>query len=192
MTVLMFFFLFPAMATEAIPDGRFNRESYAIMGIVGSALMLVSILVCAMGTHSRIPYLMAPPPQRRMTLSTIFKEIFETLSNRSFIALFIASVFSAVASGLAAGLAFYFQTYFWGFTSIEQGVINMSTFIAAAIGFVLAPLATRHLGKKRGAMIIGLIAFLGAPLPVVLRLFGVLPENGTDFIFWRIAYRAQV
>ena len=54
MTVLMFFFLFPAMATEAIPDGRFNRESYALMGIIGSGLMLASILVCAIGTHSRI------------------------------------------------------------------------------------------------------------------------------------------
>ncbi len=186
MTVLMFFFLFPAMATEAIPDGRFNRESYALMGIIGSGLMLASILVCAIGTHRRIPHLMAPPPQRQMTLSTIFREILETLSNRSFISLFIASIFSAVASGLAAGLAFYFQTYFWGFTSVEQGVINMSTFIAAAIGFVLAPIVTRRLGKKRGVIIVGLAAFLGAPLPVVLRLFGVLPENGTDFIFWFI------
>ena len=186
MTVLMFFFLFPAMATEAIPDGRFNRDSYALMGVIGSVLMLASILVCAIGTHGRIPHLMAPPPQRRMTLATIFREIFETLSNRSFISLFVASIFSAVASGLAAGLAFYFQTYFWGFTSVEQGVINISTFIAAAIGFVLAPLVTRRLGKKRGAIVVGLAAFLGAPLPVVLRLFGLLPENGTDFIFWFI------
>ena len=186
MTVLMFFFLFPAMATEAIPDGRFNRESYALMGVIGSGLMLASILVCAIGTHRRIPHLMPPPPQRHITIPTIFREIYETLSNRSFISLFVASIFSAVASGLAAGLAFYFQTYFWGFTSVEQGVINMSTFIAAAIGFFLAPLVTRRLGKKRGAILVGLVAFLGAPLPVVLRLFGPLPENGTDFIFWFI------
>ncbi|MEM1432701.1 MAG: MFS transporter [Pseudomonadota bacterium] len=186
MTVLMFFFLFPAMATEAIPDGRFNSASYALMGIIGSGLILASILVCSVGTHSRIVHLMSPPPQRHITLRTVFKEIFQTLSNRSFISLFVASIFSAVASGLAAGLAFYFQTYFWGFTSIEQGLINMSTFIAAAIGFVLAPIATRRLGKKRGAMVVGLTAFLGAPLPVVLRLFGVLPENGTDSVFWFI------
>jgi len=31
-----------------------------------------------------------------------------------------------------------------------------------------------------------LAAFLGAPLPVLLRLLGWLPENGTDFIFWFI------
>jgi Na+/melibiose symporter-like transporter len=33
-------------------------------------------------------------------------------------------------------------------------------------------------------MAIGLVAFLGAPLPVFLRLIGVLPENGDPFVFW--------
>ena len=184
MTVLMFFFLFPAMATETIADGRFNRESYEIFGIIGSLLIFISILVSAIGTHSRIPYLKPAPPKRPITPVLIFREIFETLSNRSFIALFIAAIFGAVATGLAAGLAFYFQTYFWGFSSIEQGILNMGTFVAAIIGFVTAPIATRTMGKKRGAMIIGLVAFLGAPMPVVLRLLGWLPDNGTDFIFW--------
>ncbi|MDQ2804006.1 MAG: MFS transporter, partial [Pseudomonadota bacterium] len=39
-------------------------------------------------------------------------------------------------------------------------------------------------GKKRGAMVIGLIAFLGAPLPIFLRLIDVLPDNGDPFVFW--------
>ena len=56
-TVLMFFFLFPAMATETIADGRFNRESYELMGIIASVLIFVSIMVSALGTHSRIQYL---------------------------------------------------------------------------------------------------------------------------------------
>ena len=48
----------------------------------------------------------------------------------------------------------------------------------------MAPWASRRFGKKRGAIAIGLIAFIGSPLPVVLRLAGLLPENGTPFIFW--------
>jgi len=49
-TVLMFFFLFPVMATETIADGRFNRESYEIMGVVASVLILTAILVSVVGT----------------------------------------------------------------------------------------------------------------------------------------------
>lgn len=183
-TVFMFFFLFPVMATEAISDGRFNRASYEIMGILASVLMLTAILVSVFGTRSRIPYLKQPPPPRRITMAIVFREILETLSNRSFLALFIAALLGALATGLAASLAFYFYTYFWEFTSIETGLITMGVFIAAIIGFVLAPIVTRRIGKKAGAMVVGVIAFLGAPLPIMLRLVGVLPENGTPFVFW--------
>lgn len=184
MTVMMFFFIFPALVTTTIQDGRFNRDSYEILGIVGSALIFVSILVSAIGTHGHIPHLKQPPPARQMTLKTIFKEIFETLANRSFIALFAGALLGAIATGLAAALSFYFYTYLWEFTSVETGVITMGVFLAAVIGFVLAPIVTRRLGKKKGAMIVGLVAFLGAPLPIFLRLIDVLPENGTPFVFW--------
>lgn len=183
-TVLMFFFLFPVMATDTIVDGRFNRDSYELMGIIASLLIFTSIIVSVFGTRSRIKYLKPPPPRRSITVTTVFREIFETLANRSFVALFVAALLGAVATGLAASLAFYFYTYFWEFTSIETGLITMGVFIAAVVGFVLAPVVTRRIGKKKGAMIIGLIAFLGAPMPIMLRLVDVLPENGTPFVFW--------
>lgn len=184
MTVMMFFFVFPLMVTTTVADGRFNRDSYELMGIAASILIFISIVVSAVGTHSRIPHLRQPPPVRRFTPALVAREIFETLANGSFAALFIAALLGAVATGLAAALSLYFYTYFWEFSSVETGVIAMGIFLAAVIGFTLAPIASRTLGKKRGAMIIGLIAFLGAPLPVVLRLFGILPENGTPFVFW--------
>ena len=184
MSVLMFFFMFPLMATATIEDGRFNRESYEIMGIIASALIFVSIMLSAVGTHSRIPHLKPPPAQRRITLGRVFKEIFETLSNRSFISLFLASLMGAIATGLSAALAFYFYTYFWEFTSVETGLITIGVFGSAVIGSTLAPLLSKRMGKKKGAIVIGLVAFLGAPLPVTLRLFGVLPDNGEPFVFW--------
>jgi len=187
MSVLMFFSLFPAFATAAIPDGMFNREAYELYGIIASAMIFITILISAIGTHSRIVHLKPPPPRRQMTIGRIFREMFETLAERSFIALFIGALLGAVASGLAAGLTFYFLVYFWGFNEIERGLILFGTFIAAAIGFILAPIVTRIIGKRRGAMIIGLIAFLGAPMPIVLRLFDILPPNGTPFVFWFVA-----
>jgi len=43
---------------------------------------------------------------------------------------------------------------------------------------------TRTIGKKRGAMIIGLIAFVGSPLPIFLKLVGLLPDGPSSFVFW--------
>ena len=85
---------------------------------------------------------------------------------------------------MPAGLAFYFGTYFWDFSPEQLGAVTFGVFLSAVIGAAMAPVVTRKLGKKRGAIIIGLIAFIGSPMPIFLRLLGVLPENGTPFIFW--------
>ena len=92
-----------------------------------------------------------------MTPFVMFKEIFETLFDRSFAALFISTVFGSMAGGLAAALAFYFLTYFWGFSAFQNFLITSSVFVSAVIGATLAPLATRTIGKRRGAMILGAV-----------------------------------
>ena len=184
MSVLMFGALFPLFATAAIPNGQFNREAYAVYGLIASGLIFLSIMVSALGTHSRIPNLHSAPPKRRLTPLIMFREIFETLFNRSFAALFLSTVFGSIAGGLSAALAFYFLTYFWAFSAFENFLVTSSVFVSAVIGAVLAPIVTRTLGKKRGAIILGFIAFIGSPLPVMLRLAGVLPPNGSPFVFW--------
>ena len=180
MAVFMFFFVFPRMATDAIADGRFNPDSYFFLGAVGSTLILVSILGSALGTHAHIPRLKRPPPHRAMALKKIALMAIVT------IALFLAAIFGAIATGMAASLSFYFYTYFWGFSSEETGVLIMGVFLSALIASGLAPLVTRRLGKKRGAMIVGIVAFVGAPLPILLRLLGWLPGNDSPVIFWLV------
>ena len=186
LNVFMFLAIFPLFVTDTITDGRFNRDAYEVFGIIGTCIMIVAFLTSSLGTHSRIPHLKSPPPARVITLKVVFNDLFETLSNRSFISLFIAALISAVASGVASGMSLYFFAYFWGFSDQQTAAIFMGTFVAAAIGFLLAPYVSKTIGKKRGAIVVGLFAFVGAPLPIFLRLIDVLPPNDTAFIFWFI------
>ncbi len=184
MSVIAFVAIFPAFATAAITNGQFNQDAYAFYGLMGSITIFVAILISAVGTHSYIPRLRSAPPKRDMTLKMIFKEIYQTIAGRSFFALFAASLLAFTASGLSAGLIFYFTTYFWNFTPEQIGAVTFGVFLSAFMGGALAPIVTRKIGKKRGALIVGLVAFIGAPLPIFLRLIDVLPENGTPEIFW--------
>lgn len=184
MTVILFTFIFPAFVTATIVNGQFNPDAYAFFGLVGSSIMFAAIMISALGTHSYIPHLRKAPPKRQLTLGKIFREIFETVASRSFFALFSASLLGYTASGLAAGLTFYFSTYYWGFSPEQIGAITLGVFLSAFIGGSLAPIVTKKIGKKRGAIIVGLIAFIGSPMPIFLRLIDVLPENGTPEIFW--------
>ncbi|MEP4485279.1 MAG: MFS transporter [Halioglobus sp.] len=169
--------------TESVANGLFNVEGYAMMGLVASVAIFVSIIVSAVGTHHRIPYLAAPSEKRKLSLSRIYKELFETLANRSFMSLFLAALFGAIATGLAAGLNYYFMTFFWEFDNQQISILSVSVVLSAVIGFVISPIVSRKLGKKRGAIIIGILAFTTAPLPILLKLLGLMPDVGSSLLF---------
>jgi Na+/melibiose symporter-like transporter len=190
-TVLMFFFLFPAFATAAIPNGQFNRDAYVVYGLGAAGLMLASILVSAIGTQSYIS-VRQKPPERQLTLAVILREIAETLANKSFFALFLSTIFAYVAAGLATALSVYFSTYFWGFSNQQIGGLTLAVFVSAFAGAALAPLATRWLGKKRGAILIGTAGLVISPLAVLLHLVGVLSNGRDPGTFWTVLVLGQL
>lgn len=181
MSVLMWGVLLAT--TAANPLGQANPDSYATYGIIGSAMIFGSIMISALGTHSRIPHLQPAPPKRSITVGRIFKEIFQTLSDKSFAALFVAALFGAVATGVAAALAFVMLTYFWEFTAVQLFIWTLFVFPSAMLGAFIAPQISKRFGKKRGVIGLGIIAFGVAPLPVVLRLLGLMPPNGDPSLF---------
>ena len=179
-TIALAVFLAP---TETIPNGLLNKQGYGIYGIVASIVILVAILATALGTHRQIPNFKLPPPKKAMSVKRVLSEIFETLVNRSFLAVFLAALFGAVAAGLNAGLSFYISGYFWGFSADQISGLAFSIILSAFIALFMAPIISRRMGKKRGAILIGILAFTIAPAPVVLRLIGLMPENGDPILY---------
>ena len=166
------------------PLGMRDPGAYATYGIIASVLIFATIMMSALGTHSRIPYLHQPVGTgERYSVGRIFREMLQTLSEKSFIALFLATMLFAIASGLSAALAFLMLNYFWGFSEYQIFIWTCSVFISALLGFVLAPWATRRLGKKRATILLGVLAFTIQPMPVLLRLAGLMPENGDPLLF---------
>lgn len=178
--------MFLLVETEAYGSGFLNLDGYRTYGSVAAVVIVASILTCAIGTHFHIPNLREPPPARNMTIGRVFAEIGETLSNKSFQGLFFAALFGFMAAGVAASLNYYINGFFWEFTTTQTSYLTMSVFASAAIALVLAPIVSKTLGKKRGAIIVGAIAFSVAPTPVLLRLLGLMPPNGSDTLFWLV------
>ncbi len=164
-------------ATHAV--GVLNPAGYRRYGIVAALVMLAAILVSALATHGFIPSLKQPPPRRRLGLAGIFRELRETLSNRSFVALFLAAVFGAMANGLTAALNIYLNTYFWQLTSTQISLLLMCFFVSAMLALALTPALSRRLGKRPAAIAVSLAAIALGPAPIVLRLLGPFPANGS-------------
>ena len=175
--------IFVLVPTATIGNGMFNVEGHGQVGAIAAMVIFVAMMVSSMGTHKMIPDLKAPPPPRQMTIGLIYREVFETLASRSFLALFLAALFGAVAAGVSTTLSFYFSTFFWEFTTEQIGLISLSVVISAVLAFFIAPVVSRKFGKKRGAITVGLMAFTVAPAPILLRLLGLMPDNSDPSLF---------
>lgn len=174
------YFLVP---TEEFGSGFLNIDGYETYGTVAAIMIVISVLVCAGGTHSHIPHLRQPPAARKITIGRVFSEIGETLSNKSFQGLFVAALFGFMAAGIAATLNYFINGFFWEFTTRQTSLLTLIVFVSAGAALVLAPIVSKTMGKKRGAITVGALAFTIAPMPVILRLFGLMPPNGSDLLF---------
>ncbi len=168
---------------ETYPVGQLNPAGYQTMGLVGACVIFSSIIISALGLHRNIPYLKSPPTKRPFSVQRVFGEIFETLSNRSFLAIFTAAIFIAIAAGISTSLTLYMMTYFWEFRADQIGYLTILNLVSAFLALGFAPFASNMFGKKRAAIVVGLLAFTILPLPVFLRILGWFPENGSDLLF---------
>ena len=169
--------------TDTIANGLFNLQGYGQMGLVASIVIFIAIMASSLGTHSFISNLKMTPPKTKLSVARIYKDIFETLWNRSFAALFAAALFGAIGTGVATGLSHYINSFFWGFSTVQLGQISLSVVLSAAIALTITPILSKRFGKKRAAITIGLLAFTILPAMIVLRLLGIMPDNGDPRLF---------
>lgn len=178
---------FAALKVFLAPDathkvGQLNAEGYAHYGVAAAIMIFVAILVSAIGTHGQIPFL-REAPHRKLSLSTLAKEMVGTLSHASFLRILVASLFAAMAGGLALSINLYFTTFFWELSAAQIAFFTFSSFLAAVFAFAAAPRLSQRFGKKGSAMTLLMAGVAIAVTPVVLRLIGAFPPNGSPILY---------
>lgn len=161
------------------PVGQLNPNGYHKYALVASAVMLVSILVAAVGTHKYIPRLRRPPPKRKITLSVTLKEMFETLSHKSFLMVTIAGLCKSATIGISGALNLYLFTYFWELSASQIAILQLDSLFSALLAATLTRPLSRRFGKKTICMMFYVGAFLVGATPLLLRHFGWFWENGS-------------
>ena len=82
------------------------------------------------------------------------------------------------AIGVSGALTFYFGTFFWEFNNVQLALLAIESIIAAGLALILAPWASRKIGKRNAAFIFAVLAVFLGVLPYALRLSGLFFENG--------------
>lgn len=167
------------------PRGQFRASAYAPFAFALGVLMVISIFVSALGTRSRIPFLPQPRGAAEQLnalqiVARMFREIREALANRSFAWLFSGVLIVFMMVGVDSALNLHMNTFFWELSSGG----NIAFFAAYPLGIMSGALIARKLNErfdKLPSVVFGTGWWaLCQILPVVLRLLGWFPENGTD------------
>jgi Na+/melibiose symporter-like transporter len=166
------------VAQEGMPDGRLDADAYGGFALVGGAAIVVAILVCSLGTHRLIPSLKPPPEKTGFTLRRFGHEFAEVLGNRSYRMLVIGSLFASVAGGFNNVVGLYVSTYFWEFSSEEIAGLALALAISLVLALALARPLSAAFEKRRIAVWLSAFGIFFGPLPIFLRLLGLMPPNG--------------
>ncbi len=161
--------------------GILNRAGYGHYGILAAAVMATSILVSAIGTHSRIPYL-SQPVGRSAPLSQILREMAVTITNPSLVVLMASGFCSGVASGMGNALSQYFYIELWGLNAKSISFLAIVGLFASVIGVALAAPAARWFGKKRAMIGLFSLSITAEVIPMTLWLLGLMPDNSSPWV----------
>jgi hypothetical protein len=161
--------------------GMLNRTGYAHYGILAAAVMALSILISAVGTHNRIPYL-SKPEARTVPLSQVWREISATVTNPSLVVIMLSGFCSGVAGGMGTALSQYFYIELWGLNGTSVSFLAMAGVAASVTGVALAGPAARRFGKKAAMISLFGISVVADALPQGLRLLGLMPPNSSPWV----------
>jgi glycoside/pentoside/hexuronide:cation symporter, GPH family len=167
----------------AHPVGQLNPAGYVSYSIAAAVLMFGAILLSAFGTQRHVQrFPVAAPVAQTFNLKRSLSEAKATFRNRGVLPIFGAGLFGGMAAGVGASLLAYVYTFFWQLSAQQISVVTSAGIASGILGVLLATRISTRFGKRNTAVGMHLIGLTLTPAPVILRLLGWFPENGSPLI----------
>ena len=167
--------------TPEFPVGQFNIRQYPPYALSISVGMALIILLTALGTQ-RVALTLYQPSEHwrreRGLFAQLFIELREAMSNYSFRWMFFGLLLIFLMVGVDLTLNLYMNTFYWELRTTQ----NLLYFVAAPLGVMTGAFFTGAITRRVGKLPPVLWGVGGwmfcQSLPIVLRMLGMLPENG--------------
>ena len=163
-------------------DGRLDPAAWPAFGLFCAGVAVAGVLICAGGTHRAIGRL-ATPPAGPLRPRALLGDVREVLGSKPFRPLLWAALCSAAGWGYINATSLYINTWYWGLSSQAIGGLTLGIFVSVFIAAGAAPGLAAMSDKRTVAVKLSLFALVFGPLPLLLRLLGWFPENGTRELF---------
>jgi Na+/melibiose symporter-like transporter len=165
-------------------NGLGNAAAYPPFAEVFGVIATIAVLWSALGTHRRIPFLVAPARlHERFSPARLGAELAESLRSPSFRALFVGTLVFFVTRGMQTTLGSYMGVHFWEITPQQIGYLGIPSFIGLVIGLGFFTRLSRTLDKKPTFMLGVLIFSVFVVAAPVLKLAGFWPPREDERLY---------
>lgn len=176
-------------ATLQYREGLRNPESYGAFSICMALVIVTVLFASAWFTRDRIPTLPQPSADTgHFSAGEFYRDILKAFSNRNYVFLMLALFALSLMLGLRGGMYTYMVTYYWEFTAVEFGnLVLVGSLFGYLVGFFLTAHIHGRFDKRATTVTTALLISIFPAMPVILRLLGFFPENGSPWLFWCLA-----
>jgi Na+/melibiose symporter-like transporter len=166
-------------------SGLLNKNGYHEAAMWISGLVFIAALSCPLALMRHIPALRANSERNvteRLKPAAIARNLIDTYRSRAVLALLLSATFFAAAGGLQQSLWLYIQSSIFGLGTDQIIYLQYSYLLAAVTAMLILPRIARGKDKRRLAIRIAILYWPFAVLNVTLRLCGLAPDNGSDWL----------
>ncbi len=172
--------------TPEFEHGQLNAAAYPPFALLVGAVVTAAALWSAWGTRHVVEFLPQPPARERDSVWTIVvrvvTDLWSAMQSQSFRTLFFGLLALGAATGIEAALSIHVLTFFWELEQADVLLLAPTYALGAVAGVAIAPVLVRLVTRKH-MLQAGILAWsMFLAIPVVLRLAGWFPENGTSLL----------
>ena len=177
--VFLLVVLFPS--SPEYGNGLLNESRYPLLALFGAIVIVVSLFLCTFGTRDQIPYLHQRPP-RVIAYREYMAELWQLLSNRSYISVCASWLVLATSGGILGMVATYTYVYAFEISTEQLTIQRFVTLPGILIAIPLSAYLTRAFDKKRTVIYACITCAFLIGLPHFLRMIDFFPGNDSPWL----------
>ncbi len=172
------------VATAGYSSGLLVPEHYREFSLIASGLVFAAVYACAFGTLDRVPTLSQPDSRiAAFNFRDFGGDLVKVLRNRNYLFLLLGLLFLSITIGMRAAFNNYMNLYYWEFSTSQIANFVIGSVIGYASGFLFAVRLHRRFDKRAVIVACAVGYAFAEALPVILRISGVFPDNGSPWLF---------
>ncbi len=181
-------FMFFAV-TAQYGNALLNPQSYTALSLSNALAIMVVLLASAWFTRDRIATLPQPTEDAgRFSFVEFFRDIGKALGNRNYLFLLLALFSLSLMLGIRGAFNAYMTVFYWELSAQDfANILLIGSGVGYFFGFAFSARIHSRFDKRATIVATALLLSVAPAMPVILRLLGMFPENGSEWLMVSIA-----